>query len=609
MLVCLLGCCCVVLSAPVARAAWNEPSAGPLDVTQSGLAANSSVANVGGDPYVAWDESSAGSYQVFVKRLVGSSWVRVGGSLNVDSAIDADGPDIASVNGVPFVTWVEHSGSLSLLYVKRFTGTAWVLVGGGALDAMLSRDGSQPTITSIGGVPYVAWVETQQNGSVVVLVKRFVGGSWSLVGPGILNVSARGIASSPKLADVSGLPYVTWYEFDGAYDLVHVRRFDGTAFVPVGRDPLNLSATENAVVPSIAVVGGVPYVAWGEASGVAVQLNVARLAGGDWQNLGGPLNVNPAQDANAPTIASVGGAPAVTWQEDSGAVSQIRFARFDGVGWDALGGPLNVDPSQNASFVDPALADVGGVPYVTWEEANGNAVNVRVKRLEPEILAESATPSATGVTFTASVDDNGMPLPVGFEYGARSLNAQTPIQSTSGASLDTITVHVSGLTPGTRYLFRAFGSDGVRETATGLTQSFSTLQVPGRLTALAINPTTFVAAKHGGSIAAGRFGATVSYRDTEPGTTTFTVQRAVAGRRAHGRCARAGRANRRGARCTLYRNAGSFRHNDSDGVNRFHFSGRVNGRALAPGRYRLRAVPKDSAGSGPVAFHNFTIRG
>ena len=46
-----------------------------------------------------------------------------------------------------------------------------------------------------------------------------------------------------------------------------------------------------------------------------------------------------------------------------------------------------------------------------------------------------------------------------------------------------------------------------------------------------------------------------------------------------------------GRRCARFVKIGKFTHTDKVGLNRFHFTGRLNGRKLAPGRYHLRAVP------------------
>jgi hypothetical protein len=140
----------------------------------------------------------------------------------------------------------------------------------------------------------------------------------------------------------------------------------------------------------------------------------------------------------------------------------------------AVDGSLNVDPTKN-SF-GPSITIIGGVPYVAWYESNGTANQVRVARLGPDILAESAAPSATGATLTATVDDFGVPLPVGFEYGlTSSFGSQTPLQTTPGSGTSTVTQSVGGLAPATGYFYRAFGSDTFGETSRGATQSFGTL--------------------------------------------------------------------------------------------------------------------------------------
>lgn len=43
-------------------------------------------------------------------------------------------------------------------------------------------------------------------------------------------------------------------------------------------------------------------------------------------------------------------------------------------------------------------------------------------------------------------------------------------------------------------------------------------------------------------------------------------------------------------------NVGSFTHADLAGTNRLHFTGRVKGKPLHIGRYRLRALSRNAAG-------------
>jgi hypothetical protein len=118
-----------------------------------------------------------------------------------------------------------------------------------------------------------------------------------------------------------------------------------------------------------------------------------------------------------------------------------------------------------------------------------------------------------------------------------------------------------------------------------------------RVTGLRLGLRRFRAAVRGGSIASPQ-GTRVKYALSEAATTTFTVERALPGRKLGRRCVAPNSRNRRARRCTRYsRVRGSFRHNGRAGANSFRFTGRVGGRALRPGAYRLVAVAKDAAGN------------
>jgi hypothetical protein len=54
-------------------------------------------------------------------------------------------------------------------------------------------------------------------------------------------------------------------------------------------------------------------------------------------------------------------------------------------------------------------------------------------------------------------------------------------------------------------------------------------------------------------------------------------------------------------------NVASFAHHDAAGANRFRFTGRVDGRTLAPGHYRLQAIPHNRGGTGRPAYRNFEV--
>ncbi|HEY0344809.1 MAG TPA: CAP domain-containing protein, partial [Solirubrobacteraceae bacterium] len=104
-----------------------------------------------------------------------------------------------------------------------------------------------------------------------------------------------------------------------------------------------------------------------------------------------------------------------------------------------------------------------------------------------------------------------------------------------------------------------------------------------RISGLALSPTR---------LRPGGLGSVV-YELSAPATVTFRVQRFVGGRRA-------------GRHFRML--AGSVTDAGGDGANAFAFRGRLRGRPLAPGRYRLRAVATDDAGSAsPVRLARFFV--
>jgi hypothetical protein len=121
--------------------------------------------------------------------------------------------------------------------------------------------------------------------------------------------------------------------------------------------------------------------------------------------------------------------------------------------------------------------------------------------------------------------------------------------------------------------------------------------VAPQVLSLALSPKVYAAFPSGPSVRQARTrGTRVTYRLSETATTTFRVQRVLPGRRVRGRCVRPTRANRDKPRCKRYRTLrGRFRHAGAAGLNRFRFSGRLAGRKLRPGSYRLVATAKDAA--------------
>jgi hypothetical protein len=121
-----------------------------------------------------------------------------------------------------------------------------------------------------------------------------------------------------------------------------------------------------------------------------------------------------------------------------------------------------------------------------------------------------------------------------------------------------------------------------------------------RLRALALARHSFAAARSGPSISPDtkstpRTGTKVSIRVSETSRVRFRVERKVTGRRLRGRCVRPGEFPG-GKRCTRWAAvSGSFSVSAYAGKNTFVFRGRVGGRSLGAGDYRLSVKATDNA--------------
>jgi thermitase len=132
--------------------------------------------------------------------------------------------------------------------------------------------------------------------------------------------------------------------------------------------------------------------------------------------------------------------------------------------------------------------------------------------------------------------------------------------------------------------------------ASGLSAAHEQSIQSAAISGLMISPGAFVAAGHGPTISRRMVsgGATVSYSDSEPALVRFTVLALRSGvENAEHRCGAPAHGKRKvgGRRCNRYVEVGRFVNQDRTGRNSFHFSGRIAGRKLVPGRYRLQAIP------------------
>jgi hypothetical protein len=465
----LLGIVAFLGQSTGARAAWDQLPAGGIGAGQSDTT-GPAMAAVAGRPHVAWSETDGSRWHAFVARLSASGWHRLGGALNRTAGDNAIRPTVADLGGVPYVAFEEYGNSRWHIYVSRFEGGGWQPVGS-EINTPSSTRAVQPRIGVVAGSPYVVW-EEDGVGQRFVNVARFDGAHWQQVGAS-LNRSA-GSAYWAQIADVSGVPYVAWEETYGGASHVLVDLFDGTAWQPVGGE-VRQPATVNAYQPSLAVLGGALWVAWEEQPTPSSPWHsfTAVLSGGTWQ-LGGELRSPRAQNALGPNLATVAGRLYAVWEEYGGSRWHIWAARLGDGKWQLVGGQLNTTPAVHS--IRPTIAPVAGFPFGAWKEYDaGNHVTVHTGRLAPDYF-EGAIAGQHDATLRAAVATYGLPYQIGFLYGrGTTMPHATGAQPTSGGELSRVAVGIHGLAPGTDYSYRPFAVMGPETPpALGPVQTFTT---------------------------------------------------------------------------------------------------------------------------------------
>jgi hypothetical protein len=272
---------------------------------------------------------------------------------------------------------------------------------------------------------------------------------------------------------------------------------------------------------------------------------------------------------------------------------------------------------QTSSGTPVAVSPVAG-QVVRWRlKAGSLGGEVKLRVLRPAGSAYTALANSAAVTVTSDLNTFTTSLPIAVGDVVALDNASEGLYFTDSPAI---------ALPLVQY-FQPAIADGTTATPNNqrvnlelLMNADVTPTVPGAppppvpptpvASSLKVKPRTFRAARSGATVARKRppIGARVSYRLSSDATVTFRIERAKKGRRRGGKCRKAGRPTR-GRPCTRYaRVRGAFNVGGTAGANSFGFTGRVEGRRLARGKYRLVATPRAGGKTGSAARARFRIR-
>lgn len=487
-----------------------------------------------------------------------------------------------------------------------------------ALSAPASTSSLPQVAVDAQGNAVAIWHRSNGQHFVVQAAERPAGGVWKK--PVDLAQDAR---HAQVDVNAQGNAVAVWQGFDGSKRIVRAAaRGAGGAW----HAPVSLSAPgEDASDAHVAVDRrGAAVAIWRRSSGTAFVVQSAeRRPGGAWQ---AAVNITAgAMRTSAPQVGvdPQGNAIAV-WERGAGTIFAIQGAvRPADAVWQE---PVNLS-AVGAEVFDPQVAiDARGDAVAVW--GRFDAPNFVVQSAVRPAGAGWQTPvnvSAAGGTSPVpqvAVDPRGNAIAVWSRSNAKNSIVQGAVRPAGGAWKAPADLSAAGRSATHPQVAVDAGGSAV-----AVWQRFdgknSIVQGAGyddrgdpllraAITRLRLVPRAFLAARSGPAVKAAvtPTGTRLRYSLNVGVVVRFTVDRAVRGSRVDGRCVKATGGTHRRASCTLFVPvSGSFtrdrRHAAGD---RFTFTGRLAGRTLSPGRYRLVATPIAAGRTGRPTRARFRIR-
>jgi hypothetical protein len=459
----------------------------------SGYPGRSHIVDIGGVPYIAYLEVDKGvapqRANVWVKSWTGSAWTVVGATpLNRNSTGTTAGSlSIATDGSRPFTAWTEYVHDYTTandtnpqVYAAMWDGTTWVPLGGSLNVDPLGGWAYEASIAVLAGTPYVAWTERTQSGNSKLYVKRWDGSSWTLVGAGALNQNAGGWVFRPSLAadSIGNRLFVGWVEQAaiGAKPQGYVAQSTASGWTILGGGALNMNTNGSAQRISLTVFQGNVVAAWGEvAPGSFRQIFVKQWNGTAWT-----LLPAPAPDGTKPVV---GISSPVQGSTISGTVT-ITVQASDNVGVASLTTTIDgsIVASQQLSSGYSVAWDTTTVPngihsIVAWAtDAAGNSAKTSVSltvsnsTLPPVISRVSvvnATSSAATIVWTTDrVSTSQVAYGLTTAYGSMSSSDPTLVTAHD--------ITLTGLSPSTTYNYQALSRDAQGNLAASANYTFTT---------------------------------------------------------------------------------------------------------------------------------------
>ncbi len=305
--------------------AWSRIAQSPDNtLTNSASSPSLAVDRATNNPVIAFTETVSGNPNLYVKRWDGTAWVHYGSSIPLDiiSSNSVNSPSLALDNqNFPWVAWTEWQNGKSLLYVKRWNGSAWVRPGGISPLNMEAFPAARPSLAIRNNQVFIAWQEgVLSDGNIYV--KQLSNGSWQALGVDPIDYQMTSNAGKPSLAISStNLPIVAFEEISNGVPTIYTRYWNGSQWLTYGRS-LGFSFLPfrfpNAFTPSLALgSANEVLLSYSQIVNGSSNIYVSKLGSKGFARVGtAALDINLSQGAFEPSLAVTStGLPIVSWTE------------------------------------------------------------------------------------------------------------------------------------------------------------------------------------------------------------------------------------------------------------------------------------------------------
>ena len=572
--------------------------------------------NAHGDAVAVWSADIGGSTGVVraSRRPAGGQWsdptVISEGAVydrDLDVAIDAQGNATA--------IWSEFSTATSTFVVRSASRPS----GGGWSDPVdfsksALRNSARLAVDPQGNVTAI-WLGDGTLSPAVVLTKsRPAGGEWSSEPIALSSDDATVSAEAPQLAiDAQGNATVIWglHHFGGDDVVQTARRPAGSAW-SAAIDLSDGRAPQVAVDPQ-----GNATAIWelSSPSGSAV-LSSGRTAAGSWSNPAPMASGDDAYDVGYPWVAA----------DPQGNVTAI-WARYNSTNVLAqatrhVAGSSSWNPAADLTVGRPITAvpaagiDPQGHVTMVWSSSEdpwsgSSSVFDPIGPTLGNVVAPATAIVGQQVDLSVNPSDPWSAVTVSWDFGDG--------QSASGAAVK----HTYGSAGGRTVTITGTDAAG-NTTQTSRTITVDPAPVPKNpepgpkpdtkpsppkapvLSGFQQSSTRWLThkVKRGPRLPVG---TTFRFKLDRAAQVRFVFSRIVAGRRVNGRCVKATKTNRKKARCDRAQAAGTLNVTGKAGANSVTFKGKLSGRTLAAGRYRVLVTALANGKRSKAVSARFTI--